>query len=637
MGEGEEPKSRGNWGNQCEFFLSCLGFAVGFGNVWRFPYLCFRNGGAVFLIPYAIMLLLTGLPLFFMELALGQYSSLGPNALFPRLSPLTGGVGIGMMVCTALVSIFYNMVFAWSLFYAYFSFRSTLLWSSCDNDYNTEGCYTFDENALCRNQSLYYYNKECHNATSFCGIDSLPAVNATHCLLANQSVRAEVAVSRVSAAEDFYRSRMLGINDRTWSDMGGIRWELVACLATAWIIICGCLIKGIKSSGKVVYFSAIFPYVVLVILFVRGITLPGAMKGIEFYIMRPNITKLYEVQVWNDAAAQIFFSLSTAFGGLITLASYNNFKVNCMRDSIVICFSNCLTSVFAGFVIFSILGFMAESAGVEVKDVVKSGSGLAFVAYPAAVTKMPLPPLWSCLFFFMFITLGLDSQFAYVETLTTGLFDQWPALRARKSLVVVTMCSVMFLCGLTFCLDGGAYMFELFNSFSGWLSVIVFAIVEVVTVSYLYGFKRFMKNIQEEMGVYIPKFMYAYWASTWLVLSPLVLTMVFVMSIAFYKPAYYADYEYPPAVQGLGWLLVLVSLLCVPGYALYQAFYLKKSWKELRGPTEDFKPAHILRLAPVEPVVRYTYDNEAYQHKTEVQANGVDRQGRYQVKETSRF
>ena len=97
---------------------------------------------------------------------------------------------------------------------------------------------------------------------------------------------------------------------------------MALCLLLAWIIVFLSLSKGIKSSGRVVYFTAIFPYVVLVILFFRGITLEGYKEGIKFYLT-PDIKKLSEATIWRDAAVQIFFSLSASMGGLIALASYN--------------------------------------------------------------------------------------------------------------------------------------------------------------------------------------------------------------------------------------------------------------------------------------------------------------------------
>ncbi|XP_047486810.1 sodium- and chloride-dependent glycine transporter 1-like [Penaeus chinensis] len=500
--ETEEDEERGTWGNQCEFFLSCLGYAVGFGNVWRFPYLCYKNGGAAFLIPYVIMLLCAGLPLFFMELALGQYVSLGPNIIFPKLAPIFYGLGWGMVVVSVLVSIYYNIILAWALFYTFASFTSTLPWASCGNAFNS------------------------------------PASGAG------------VVSGRVLA-------------------------------------------KGVKSSGKVVYFTALFPYVVLVILLVRGLTLEGANLGIEFYFLQPNVSRLAEVEVWSDAATQIFYSLGSSFGGLITLASYNKFRNNCMRDAIVIAVANCATSVFAGFVIFSILGFLATELGVQVKDVASSGSALAFIAYPAAVARMPVSPLWSILFFVMLVTLGLDSQFTMVETVTTALFDQFESLRSKKPLVVGGTCFLLFLMGLTMCLEGGVYMFELFFFFSSGISVIMLAFFEVVAIQYVYGVKNFMRNIHEGMGIHIPLPLYAYWMSTWFIITPLSLLIICVFSLVFFVPAYWGEYVFPGGIQALGWLMCFSSVIFVPLGAIYAFLTKDKRDLGLFETSEDFCPAHV--------------------------------------------
>uniref|UniRef100_A0A672V5A1 Transporter n=1 Tax=Strigops habroptila TaxID=2489341 RepID=A0A672V5A1_STRHB len=119
---------RETWARKHEFVLSCLGYCVGLGNVWRFPYLCYRNGGGVFLIPYFIMLLGMGLPLFLMELSLGQYGAAGPITVW-KCCPLLRGVGVSMLIVSSLVSLYYNVIIAWAFYYLGSSFQSPLPWS----------------------------------------------------------------------------------------------------------------------------------------------------------------------------------------------------------------------------------------------------------------------------------------------------------------------------------------------------------------------------------------------------------------------------------------------------------------------------------------------------------------------------
>ena len=155
-----------------------------------------------------------------------------------------------MLMITFLVAIYYNVIIAWAIFYMFAGMQKVLPWSTCGAD------------------SSVYCNSTIPNITT------------------------------MSAPEDYFYSTMLGLdpNQHNWSNFGSMHWELVLCLLASWIIVCGALIKGVESSGKVVYFTAIFPFVVLFILFIVGLTLPGAGEGIKFYVT-PNMTKLGEVDV----------------------------------------------------------------------------------------------------------------------------------------------------------------------------------------------------------------------------------------------------------------------------------------------------------------------------------------------------
>ena len=136
------------------------------------------------------------------------------------------------------------------------------------------------------------------------------------------------------------------------------------------------------------WFTAIFPYIVLAILLVRGLTLEGASVGLSFYLS-PSFDKLVHGEVWVAAASQIFYSTGVGWGTLIAFASYNDKGHNYVRDAWMVPLINCGTSFLAGLVVFSVLGFMAAQSGTSIEELQLQGSGLAFVAYPQALAQMP--------------------------------------------------------------------------------------------------------------------------------------------------------------------------------------------------------------------------------------------------------
>ena len=133
VGEGESD--RGQWGNKIEFFLAVVGFSIGVGNVFRFPYVCYKNGGGAFLIPYFIALACCGMPLMFLELAWGQYSREGPITAW-SVCPLFSGIGVCACTMTATVILYYNVIMCYSVFYMFASLTTgELPWARCSKDH----------------------------------------------------------------------------------------------------------------------------------------------------------------------------------------------------------------------------------------------------------------------------------------------------------------------------------------------------------------------------------------------------------------------------------------------------------------------------------------------------------------------
>uniref|UniRef100_A0A8C9VN08 Solute carrier family 6 member 13 n=1 Tax=Scleropages formosus TaxID=113540 RepID=A0A8C9VN08_SCLFO len=458
--DGVGVEERGQWSNKVEFVLSVAGEIIGLGNVWRFPYLCYKNGGG--------------------------------------------------------------------------------------------NCMEIQR----RNSSANYTTVQ--NATS-------PII-------------------------EFWERRVLRISSGI-DVTGTLHWDLALCLLIAWAICYFCIWKGVKSTGKVVYFTATFPYLMLLILLVRGITLPGASRGIKFYLY-PDIGRLADPQVWMDAGTQIFFSFAICLGCLTALGSYNKYTNNCYRDCLALCLLNSGTSFVAGFAIFSILGFMSYEQNVPISEVAESGPGLAFIAYPRAVSMMPFSPLWACFFFFMIVLLGLDSQFVCVESLVTAVIDLYPTFFRRKKgreLLILVIAVMSYLMGLTMLTEGGMYVFQLFDYYSASGTCLLFvAIFETVCIAWVYGADRFYDNIEDMIGYRPgPAIKYA-----WMFFTPATCIGTFAFSLIKYTPLKYNNvYVYPWWGYALGWLLALSSMVCIPLWIVFKLCTTKGTLRErfyqLTQPSSD--------------------------------------------------
>ncbi|XP_076870549.1 solute carrier family 6 member 22, tandem duplicate 2 [Brachyhypopomus gauderio] len=562
-----QTEQREQWASKLQFLLAVAGHIIGLGNVWRFPYLCYKNGGGAFFVPYVLFLFSCGIPLFFLETSLGQFTSQGGITCWRKICPLFEGLGYGSQVVVLYTGIYYIVILAWAFLYLFSCFTSELPWASCQNTWNTEFCVEF------------------HNSNS------------------TETFQEKIS----SPVVEFWERRILGLSGGI-EELGSVRWDLALCLLLTWTICYFCVWKGVKSTGKVVYFTATFPYVMLAVLLLRGLTLPGAANGIKFYLY-PDITRLADPQVWMDAGSQVFYSYGVCTGVLTALGSYNKYENNCYRDCMYLCLLNSMTSFVAGFAIFSVLGFMADEQGMDISMVAESGPGLAFIAYPRAVSLMPVPQLWAIFFFIMIIFLGLDSEFVYFEALVTSISDMFPTffqIGHRRKILLLLICIASFLLGLPMVTEGGLYIFQLYDYYAcSGMTLLTFAILQSICVGWVYGADRLYDTI-EDMISYRPG---SYMKYCWKYVTPVVCMGTFIFSLIKYTPLKFNNtYEYPWWGYAIGVFFTLSSTLIIPLWMVYKVSNtpgsMRQRVKVLCSPAADLK----IRKSPEKGLTSHTFD-----------------------------
>ena len=237
-------------------------------------------------------------------------------------------------------------------------------------------------------------------------------------------------------------------------------------------------------------------------------------------------------------------------------------------------------SVISGFAVFGVLGFMAEQFGVEVRNVAKSGPGLAFIAFPQAILEMPgkwLHPVWAIAFFFMIFLLGLDSQFVGLEAVGTSLLDMMPKNRNKKwvrEILLAAIVAISSLLAIPMCAPGGIYLFKLFDYYgASGFNLLFLSSCQCLAVAYIYGGEKMWKNVTEMLGYKLNKF----WLYCWKIITPISCIGMIVLKIALFKSLVYErpmgkKLVYNSYQEAVGWLLASLSMAPVPLVAFYHVF-----------------------------------------------------------------
>ncbi|XP_040063424.2 sodium- and chloride-dependent glycine transporter 2-like [Ixodes scapularis] len=585
----DEPREQ--WDSNLEFLLGSIGMSIGLGNIWRFPYVAYENGGGAFLIPYIIIMTLVGRSMFYMEMLLGQFRSAGATLCFDCV-PLARGVGWTMVYTCFAICAYYNLLLSYSLNYLYYSFYDVLPWTVCNPDWANDECY--DKSTVLKackkvNSTLYkmYIDSNSTRALNDSAVlggkfgDVLVPLSTYADAIGNCSEQVQ------SSPEQFFNRQVLNRSGGI-EELGTLQGGLVLGLLISWIAVFLSVFKGVRSSGKVSYFTALTPFFILGVIMVRGVTLPGAMDGLKYYLL-PKWEQLFTFKVWRSAAVQIFFSISLAQGLNMCLASYNEFSNNIVRNVYVIAVADSFTSIFGGVVIFSVLGNMALQLDTTIPEVMRGGFGLAFAVYPHALSQIPGAHFWSVAFFTMLFLLAIDSEFGFVESALTPLKDEFPVLRVHQSKLALACAVFFFLLGLPIASQGGIYMINLLDEYVSSHLIPWVGVAELVTLVFGYGIRRLMTDMEFMLGQ--PPSELTYYS--WKYLCPACAIILAIASLATAQLAKLEDYVYPLAANLAGITFVVIGLSFIPIFVVIELRNADWDLRKAVRPRDNWGPKNL--------------------------------------------
>lgn len=362
-------------------------------------------------------------------------------------------------------------------------------------------------------------------------------------------------------AKDFFFNRFIQISD-TVSFSAQPVWNVFVPLAIVWLLVIVIIAKGV--TGGVERANKIFLPLLMVlflILVVRALLLPGATDGLNA-LWTPDFAALSDPQVWIAAYAQIFYSLSVAFGIMLTYASYLRRRTNLVGTGLVAAFANSSFEVLAGFGVFATLGFMASQQGVAVSDLEGlTGISLSFVTFPTVIAEMPGGAVFGLLFFLSLTLAGLTSLISLVQVVAAGVGEKF-GLSARRAAVAVGIPAAVISL-LVFGSVSGLHALDVVDAYINQIGVVSSAVIMCLVVSLVVRrlplLRRHLNTVSETRTAIGP-----WWSALVGYIVPIVLAYMLIDTVITFITGQYDASSYSRAFEGVfGWGTIAVSIVAV--------------------------------------------------------------------------
>ncbi|WP_035356339.1 sodium-dependent transporter [Acetobacterium malicum] len=447
------------WQSRKGFIFAAAGAAIGLGNLWRFPFQAYKNGGGAFLLPYLVALITCAIPLMIMEYAYGRKIRGGSVKAFSKLQKKLEVVGWIQVMVPIVVMTYYPTIIAVAVVFMVFSLGHAfgiINWLS----------------------------------------DPGPIMG--------------MVTGTADSALDFG---------------AGISMYILAAVVLVWF--CNWIIVKKGISGGIEKMSTIFTpmlMVLMIVFMINAVRLDGATIGLEA-LFKPDFSTILNPSIWVAAYAQVFFSTTLAVGVMIAYGSYLHKKADVVNSAVITVLANSSFDLIAGILVFSTLGYLVNSMGVEFTSF-GTGAGVAFIAFPIAISTMSsnivVQGLLGFVFFFCLFIAGISSSISMLESFTTAALDKFSISRSK----LVSIISIVGLTGSA-CFASYAgfnFILDIVDAYVGNIIIASLGLVEVILISYIYGTSK----LREEANQYSDYKIGKWWDYLLRYFTPLLLGIVVI-------------------------------------------------------------------------------------------------------------
>ncbi|WP_232548771.1 sodium-dependent transporter [Propioniciclava soli] len=385
----------------------------------------------------------------------------------------------------------------------------------------------------------------------------------------------------------FFTGEYLNVSDPAFTLQldWAVFWPVVVLWVLVFAVMAGRVSRGLELVNKFAIPALLLMFLTLV---VRALFLPGALEGLNAFFT-PDWAALANPAVWVAAYTQIFFSLSVAFGIMLTYSSYLKARSNMVPTGLVAAFANSSFELLAGFGVFATLGYMAHTQGVAVADLDSiAGVTLSFITFPQVIGTMPGGPLFGIMFFGSLLLAGFTSLVSILEVIVAAVREKFALSRPAAVGLVIGAGAIGSV--VLFSTTNGLNALDIVDAFANNIGILTGAVLECIVVVFL---ARKLRELQLHLNQVSTLRLGDWWRWAVGILNPIVLLYVLVVTVFRYATVGYDPASYPASFNALfGWGTV-VFILAVAAVATAM------TW---RTPVDRFTPVPL--DDPARPVGR---------------------------------